>query len=151
MTRIILIALGYLLTLMACAFQGTAPTPTPTTLPTTATEESIGNININPGTPTALPAPNSTPGPSANDGDIICRVSNANRISNVAVRREPNTNAELFYAIQPTYTASVLEIREVPGRLPWYFVRVDNPIRTDLEVVEGWVRSDTVIPSTPCN
>lgn len=149
MTRITLFSLLVLLTVTACSLQAESTAFTPTPPPT---DSPIGAITINPGLPTALPTPDNTLEltPSGNMDGVICRVRNGNQISNVAVRRAPNTSAELFYAIQPTYTASVLEIQQVAGSVPWYYVRVDNPIETDLEVVEGWLRSDTVVPMTLC-
>ena len=117
--------------------------------PVTPTDE-IGGIVINPNRPTALPGFAPTGEISALTGDVLCAVINGNNVSNVAVRREPNTSSQLFYAIQPTYTASVLEIRSVPGDLPWFRVRVDNPILTDLDEVIGWLRSDTVTQLTNC-
>ncbi|MEL6148673.1 MAG: SH3 domain-containing protein [Chloroflexota bacterium] len=146
------------LLIAGCTLQSAAP-PTPTSPPptvstgatATALPDATGGITINPGRPTALPDANApSDGIIANDGEILCGVRNANDLSNVAVRREPNTSSELFYAIQPGFTASVIEVRQVTGSVPWYRVRIDNPIETDLEVVEGWVRSDTVVQTSIC-
>jgi hypothetical protein len=139
-----------LVTLAACTLGGEETPTTPTTPTETVTEAAMGGITIDGGTPTALPTPDGQTGAIGGDPNVICRVRNANQVSNVAVRREPNTGSPLLYAIQPTFTASVLEIREVSGGVPWYRVQVDNPIETDLAVVEGWVRSDTMAPTTPC-
>jgi hypothetical protein len=147
--RFRLILAVIILTQLAACTLSPADFPTATPIPDAPTPE-IGAIRINPDSPTALPAFAPTSDLNVNPDGVLCRVSNNNDVSNVAVRRGPSTNAALFYAIQPGFTASVLEVQASGSGPAWYRVRVDNPVQTDLDEVVGWLRSDTMVEVTAC-
>jgi hypothetical protein len=143
------IMLAIIITQLTACTLSSAESPTSTPIPNAPTPL-VGAIRIDPDAPTPLPITVQPSDLNVNPDGVLCRVSNNNDVSNVAVRRGPSTNAALFYAIQPGFTASVLEVQASGSGPAWYRVRVDNPVQTDLDEVVGWLRSDTMVEVTAC-